>query len=56
MTEFKNTERELYVFRLRLVAAMLFVVLCFGLLVARYLTLQVVRHDNYAARGDDFVL
>ena len=53
MTEFKNTERELYVFRLRLVAAMLFVVLCFGLLVARYLTLQVVRHDDYAAKADE---
>ncbi len=53
MTEFRDTQRELYVFRLRLIAGMLFVLICFGLLVARYLTLQVVRHDNYAARADE---
>jgi len=53
MTEFKDTQRELYVFRLRLVAGMLFVVLCFVLLVTRFLTLQIVRHDNYAARADE---
>ena len=53
MTEFKDTQRELYIFRLRLVAGMLFVLICFGLLVARYLTLQIVRHDNYAARADE---
>ena len=53
MTEFKDTQRELYIFRLRLVAGMLFVLVCFGLLVARYLTLQIVRHDNYAARADE---
>ena len=53
MTEFKDTQRELYLFRLRLVAGMLFVVICFGLLVTRYLTLQIVRHDNYAARADE---
>ena len=53
MTEFKDTQRELYIFRLRLVAGMLFVLICFGLLIARYLTLQIVRHDNYAARADE---
>jgi penicillin-binding protein 2 len=53
MTEFKDTRRELYVFRLRLVAGMLFVLLCFGLLISRFLTLQIVRHDNYAARADE---
>jgi len=53
VTEFKDTQRELYIFRLRLVAGMLFVLICFGLLVARYLTLQIVRHDNYAARADE---
>ncbi len=53
MTEFKDTQRELYLFRLRLVAGMLFVLICFGLLIARYLTLQIVRHDNYAARADE---
>ncbi|MEO8937273.1 MAG: penicillin-binding protein 2 [Burkholderiaceae bacterium] len=53
MTELKDTQRELYIFRLRLIAGMLFVLICFGLLVARYLTLQIVRHDNYAARADE---
>ena len=53
MTEFKDNQRELYLFRLRLVAGMLFVLICFGLLIARYLTLQIVRHDNYAARADE---
>ena len=52
-TEFKDTQRELYLFRLRLVMGMLFVALCFALLVTRFLTLQIVRHDNYAARADE---
>ena len=53
MTEFKDTQRELYVFRLRLIAAMLFVFVCFALLIARYLTLQVVNHEKYATRADE---
>ena len=52
MTEFKDTQRELYLFRLRLIAAILFVLLCFGLLIARYLNLQVVHHDKYATRAE----
>ncbi len=51
--EMRDVQRELTIFRLRLIAGMLFVLVCFGLLVARYLTLQVVRHDNYAARADE---
>jgi len=53
MTDFKNTERELYLFRLRLSAAALFVLLCFGLLGARFVWLQVMRHDQYAAQAED---
>lgn len=53
MTDFKNTERELYLFRLRLSAVALFVLLCFGLLVTRFVWLQVVRHDQYAAQAED---
>ncbi len=53
MTEFKDTQRELYIFRLRLIAAMLFVFACFGLLIARYLTLQVVNHEKYATRAEE---
>ncbi|MGB6055346.1 MAG: penicillin-binding protein 2, partial [Burkholderiaceae bacterium] len=53
MTDFKNTERELYLFRLRLSAVALFVLLCFGLLATRFVWLQVVRHDQYAAQAED---
>ncbi|WP_211442394.1 penicillin-binding protein 2 [Collimonas humicola] len=53
MTEFKNTERELRNFRLRISAAIAFVLLCFGLLCARFVWLQVVRHDAYAAQAED---
>src|SRR3569833_489706 len=53
MTEFKNTERELHLFRLRLSAAAVFVFICFLLLLARFLWLQVARHDQYAARAEE---
>ena len=53
MTEFKNTERELRHFRLRISAAVAFVMICFGLLCARFVWLQVVRHDAYAAQAED---
>ncbi|TFV96522.1 penicillin-binding protein 2 [Oxalobacteraceae bacterium OM1] len=53
MTEFKNTERELHFFRLRLSAAGVFVLVCFGLLLARFLWLQVVRHNDYAAQAEE---
>ncbi|MEO6921615.1 MAG: penicillin-binding protein 2 [Collimonas sp.] len=53
MTEFKNTERELRNFRLRISAAIAFVLICFGLLCARFVWLQVVRHDAYAAQAED---
>jgi penicillin-binding protein 2 len=53
MTEFKNTERELYFFRLRLSAAGVFVLIFFSLLLARFLWLQVAKHDDYAARAEE---
>ncbi|WP_395822552.1 penicillin-binding protein 2 [Collimonas sp.] len=53
MTEFKNTERELRNFRLRITAAIVFALICFGLLCARFIWLQVVRHDAYAAQAED---
>ncbi len=52
MTELRNVEVELVRFRRRLVAAALFVVLCFGLLVFRWFVLQVVRHDDLAAQAE----
>lgn len=53
MTEFKNTERELRKFRLRITAAVIFVLICFGLLCARFVWLQVVRHDAYASQAEE---
>src|SRR5436190_20210053 len=53
MTEFKNTERELYFFRLRLSAVGIFVFICFGLLLSRFIWLQVVKHDDYAAQAEE---
>ncbi len=53
MTEFKNTERELHFFRLRLSAVGAFVFICFGLLLARFLWLQVYKHSDYAAQAED---
>jgi penicillin-binding protein 2 len=53
MTEFKNTERELYYFRLRLSVAALLVLVCFGLLFARFVWLQMYKYDDYAGRAED---
>ncbi|MDY7576464.1 penicillin-binding protein 2 [Actimicrobium sp. CCI2.3] len=53
MTEFKNTERELHFFRIRVVVAGLFAFFCFSLLAARFVWLQVYRHDHYAAQAED---
>jgi penicillin-binding protein 2 len=53
MTEFKNTERELHLFRLRLSVVGVFVLVCFGLLLARFLWLQVVKHQDFMSQADD---
>jgi penicillin-binding protein 2 len=53
MTEFKNTERELHFFRLRLSVVGVFVFVCFALLFSRFVWLQVVKHDDYAAQAED---
>ncbi len=52
MTEIVNLERELDRFRLRLFAAALFVLLGFGLIAARLVVLQVVRHDELAEQAE----
>ena len=52
MTELKNLEVELSRFRLRLWAAVAFVLFCFGLLVFRLVTLQVVRHEQLATQAE----
>ncbi|MDN3543075.1 penicillin-binding protein 2 [Kinneretia asaccharophila] len=53
MTVLKNLEQELSRFRLRVLAAAVFVLFCFGLLVARLVYLQVLQHDNLAERAEN---
>jgi penicillin-binding protein 2 len=53
MTELRNTEQELSRFRLRVLAAALFVVFAFGLLVARLSWLQVARHEELATQAEN---
>jgi penicillin-binding protein 2 len=48
----RNTERELWQFRSRALVAGLFVLACFGLLLARFVWLQLVKHDDYFARAE----
>jgi penicillin-binding protein 2 len=52
VTELKNLERELDRFRLRIFAAALFVLLGFGLLAARLVYLQVMRHEELSIRAE----
>ena len=53
MTEIKNTEHELHLFRLRLTALGGLVFFCFALLLARFVWLQVIKHSDYAAQAED---
>ncbi len=52
MSELKNLEHELDRFRLRVLAAAVFVLLGFGLLAARLSYLQVVRYEDLAAQAE----
>jgi penicillin-binding protein 2 len=52
MTELRNIQRELERFRFRLIAAAAFVLLGFGLLIARLVVLQVARHDELSTRAE----
>ncbi len=51
--EFVNPQEELERFRGRLGFAAGFVLLCFALLLARFVWLQVVQHDYYQTRAED---
>ncbi|GAB3473533.1 penicillin-binding protein 2 [Massilia terrae] len=53
MTEIKDNDREIHLFRMRLTAVVVFVFICFGLLVARFVWLQVVQHSKYMAQAED---
>jgi penicillin-binding protein 2 len=51
--EFKNPQEELGRFRSRIAVAGGFVLVCFMLLFARFLWLQIVQHDYYQTRAED---
>jgi penicillin-binding protein 2 len=51
--EFANPQEHLERFQSRLTIAGGFVLLCFGLLFARFLWLQVIQHDYYRTRAED---
>ena len=52
MTEIKDTEREIQLFRLRLSVAGLVVLVCFGLLMLRFMWLQAIRYSEYFERAE----
>ena len=52
MAVLKNLKQELSRFRMRLLAAAAFVLLCFGLLIARLFFLQVIQHDTLLDRAE----
>ncbi len=51
--ELKNYQSELRAFQLRLGLAGFMVLAAFGLLLARFIWLQVVQHDAYRAKADE---
>ncbi|MDD5480622.1 penicillin-binding protein 2 [Rhodoferax sp.] len=53
MTVIRNVQLDLARFRLRVLVASLVVLVCFGLLVARLVYLQVVRHDDLLAQAEN---
>jgi len=53
MTEIKDNEHEIHLFRQRLTAAVILVFACFALLVARFVWLQVIKHSQYMAQAED---
>ena len=51
--ELKNTEQEIRAFHLRLAAATVLVVVCFALLMVRFVFLQVANYDEYQSAAED---
>ena len=52
MTELRNVEAELARFRQRVLVVSLVVLMCFGLVAARLVVLQVARHDDLMAQAE----
>ena len=53
MTEIRNVEQELSRFNARLLAAAAFVLVAFGLLGARLVHLQVVKHEELSTQAEN---
>ena len=51
--EFKNTQRDLYHFQVRLGVAGVVVLIAFAILLSRFLYLQVVQHSYYNIKAED---
>ena len=53
MTELRNVEADLARFRVRIFVATLAVVICFGVLAARLVYLQIVRHEDLKEQAEN---
>jgi penicillin-binding protein 2 len=51
--ELRNSEREVQQFRLRIGIAGVAVLVAFGILLARFVFLQVIQHDHYRSKAED---
>jgi penicillin-binding protein 2 len=51
--EFRNTERDLHQFQVRISIAGAAVMVAFGLLLLRFFYLQVIQHDYYHTKAED---
>ena len=53
LAEFKDHQRELYYFQLRIGVAGAFVIAAFALLLVRFIYLQIVQYDYYRTKAED---
>ena len=53
MSELRNSERELQQFQLRIGIAGVAMLAAFGILLARFVFLQVLQHDHYRSKAED---
>ncbi|HEV3009501.1 MAG TPA: penicillin-binding protein 2 [Burkholderiales bacterium] len=51
--ELRNSERELQHFQMRIGVAGIAMLIAFGILVSRFVFLQVVQHDHYRGKAED---
>ena len=53
MVEVKDTGKEIKQLKIRLALAMVFILACFGVLVARFAYLQIYRYSDFHAQAED---